>query len=234
MGNRSRALAVKGAIVASVLALSVPAAAQLEPVPQDRGGNGLGLALRRIGVTPRVLYVTAHPDDENNGMLVRLSRGQGVRTALLTLTRGDGGQNAIGPELFDALAVVRTEELAAIHRHDAVEQYFGLSSDFGYSFSVPENLERWGREKALGDVVRVVRSFRPDVVITLPTEAKGGGQAHQAAAQLAVEAFRAAADPSRFPDLALPPWQAAKVYTTGVGGGPLDAARLTVPTGVYD
>lgn len=236
MRNRSRASCVTGAFVALVVAVSSPASAQLEPIPQDRGGNGLGLALRRIGVTPRVLYVTAHPDDENNGMLVRLSRGQGVRTALLTLTRGDGGQNAIGPELFDALAVVRTEELAAIHRHDAVEQYFGLSSDFGYSFSVPENLEKWGREKALGDVVRVLRAFRPDVVITLPTEAKGGGQAHQAAGQLAVEAFRAAADPARFPDQGLAPWQAARVYTTGVGGGPLagEAPRLTVPTGVYD
>src|SRR5688572_12445851 len=90
-------------------ALAGPAGAQLAPIPQDRGGNGLGLALRRVGVTARVLYVTAHPDDENNGMLVRLSRGQGVRTGLLTVTRGDGGQNAIGPELFEALAVLRTE-----------------------------------------------------------------------------------------------------------------------------
>src|SRR5258708_6606935 len=106
------------AAVVVMLCAPAPAGAQLAPIPQDRGGNGPGLALRRIGVPPRVLYVTAHPDDEHNGMLVRLSRGLGVRTALLTLTRGDGGQNAIGPELFDALAVVRTEELAALHRYD--------------------------------------------------------------------------------------------------------------------
>jgi LmbE family N-acetylglucosaminyl deacetylase len=215
-----------------------PAVAQLAPIPQDRGSNGLGLSLRRIGVTPRVLYVTAHPDDEHNGMLVRLSRGLGVRTALLTLTRGDGGQNAIGPELFEALGVLRTEELAAIHRYDAVEQYFGLSSDFGYSFSVEETLAKWGREAALGDVVRVLRSFRPDVVITLPLETAVGGLHHQAAARLALEAFRAAADPARFADQGLPPWQARKIYQGGVGGGSArgDAspARTTVRTGVYD
>src|SRR6185436_401165 len=98
------------------LAITLLAASRLvgqlvgQPIPQAQGANGLGLALRRLGVTGRVLYVTAHPDDENNGVLVRLSRGQGVRTALLTLTRGDGGQNEIGPELFEALGVARTEE----------------------------------------------------------------------------------------------------------------------------
>ena len=109
-------------------------------------------------MTARVLYVTAHPDDENNGVLVRLSRGRGLRTALLTLTRGDGGQNEIGPELFDALGVLRTEELAAIHRYDGVEQYFGRAYEFGYSFSVEETFAKWGREATLGDVVRVVRA----------------------------------------------------------------------------
>ena len=223
--------------VASAIALlaAAPAAAQLAPIPQDRGGNGLGLALRRIGVTPRVLYVTAHPDDEHNGMLVRLSRGLGVRTALLTMTRGDGGQNAVGSELFEGLAVLRAEELAAVHRYDAVEQYFGLSSDFGYSFSVEETLERWGREAALGDVVRVVRSFRPDVIVTLPIDTVMGGLHHQAAGRLALEAFRAAADPSRFPEIGPGPWQARKIYEGGVGGGGSDAAgRVRVRTGVYD
>jgi LmbE family N-acetylglucosaminyl deacetylase len=225
------------AATACVLALASTGNAQLAPVPLDRGSNGLGIALRRIGVTPRVLYVTAHPDDEHNGMLVRLSRGLGVRTAILTLTRGDGGQNAIGPELFEALAVLRSEELAAIHRYDAAEQYFGLSSDFGYSFSVEENLERWGREAALEDVVRVLRSFRPDVVITLPLEGPGGGQAHHAGGRLALEAFRAAADPSRFPGLGPAPWQARKIYQGGIGGGAAGKGApptVTVRTGVYD
>jgi LmbE family N-acetylglucosaminyl deacetylase len=235
-GRASRPIVAVMATVACALALASPAAAQLAPIPQDRGASGLGLALRRIGVTARVLYVTAHPDDEDNGMLVRLSRGLGVRTAVLTLTRGDGGQNAIGPELFEALSVLRSEELAAIHRYDGAEQYFGSSSDFGYSFSVEETFQKWGREAALGDVVRVVRSFRPDVILTLPLQAPGGGQHHQAAAQLAREAFRVAADPARFPELP-GAWQARKIYQGGVGGGAAGGdvtPTVTVRTGLYD
>lgn len=214
--------------------------AQLAPVPQVQGGNGLGLALRRLGVTGRVLYVTAHPDDEHNGVLVALSRGRGIRTGLLTLTRGEGGQNAIGPELFEALGVLRTEELAALHRYDGVEQYFGLAYEFGYSFSVEETFKKWGHDETLGDVVRRVRAFQPDVILTLPLESKGGGQHHQAAARLAVEAFRAAADPARYPEQVaggLAPWQARKVYQGGVGGGRDSLSGpppVTMKTGVYD
>jgi LmbE family N-acetylglucosaminyl deacetylase len=214
--------------------------AQLAPIPPDQGGNGLGLALRRLGVTGRVLYVTAHPDDEHNGVLVALSRGRGIRTGLLTLTRGEGGQNAIGPELFEALGVLRTEELSALHRYDGVEQYFSLAYEFGYSFSVEETFKKWGHDETLGDVVQRVRAFQPDVILTLPMEAKGGGQHHQAAARLAVEAFRAAADPARFPEQlmgGLAPWQARKVYQGGVGGG-RDAISgpppVTMKTSVYD
>jgi LmbE family N-acetylglucosaminyl deacetylase len=187
------------------------ARAQLEPLPFDRGASGLSLALRKVGVTGRVLYVTAHPDDEHNGVLVRLSRGLGLRTALLTVTRGEGGQNAIGGELFEALGVLRTEELMALHRYDGVEQSFGRAYEFGFSFSVEETLEKWGHEDTLGDVVRVLRAFRPDVVLTLPLLGGGGGQHHQAVARLAREAFRAAADPRRFPEqieAGLRPWQA--------------------------
>jgi LmbE family N-acetylglucosaminyl deacetylase len=225
-------------LVGLLCALGVEA--QLTPIPQDRGGNGLGLALRRLGVTGRVLYVTAHPDDENNAVLVALSRGRGVRTGLMTLTRGDGGQNAIGPELFEALGVLRTEELSALHRYDGVEQYFSRAYEFGYSFSVEETFEKWGHEATLGDVVDRVRRFQPDVILTLPLQAKGGGQHHQAAARLAVEAFRAAADPARFPEqvrAGLAPWQARKVYQGGVGGGrePITGPPpVSVPLGVYD
>lgn len=194
-----------------------------QPVPPvfDQGGVALGLELRRLNTTARVLYVTAHPDDEHNGVLVMLSRGRGVRTALLTLSRGEGGQNEIGPELGDALGVLRTEELMSAHRFDGAEQYFGRERDFGFSFSVDENLEKWGRDEALRDVVRALRTFRPDVVLTLPFEAPGGGMAHQAVAQLVREAFRAAADPARFPEQVkegLLPWQARKLYQGGVGG----------------
>ena len=219
--------------------VAAPARAQLVPLPQDQGGNGLGLALRRLPVTGRVLYVTAHPDDEHNGVLVRLSRGLGLRTGLLTLTRGEGGQNAIGPELFDALGVLRTEELLALHRYDAVEQYFSRAYEFGYSFSVEETFQKWGREETLGDVVRVVRAFRPDVILTLPLEAGGGGLHHQASARLAKDAFRAAADPTRFPEqirAGLRPWQARKIYQGGTGGFPekIGGTPVRVPTGVYD
>jgi LmbE family N-acetylglucosaminyl deacetylase len=216
---------------------SAPAAGPgaLEPLDLDRGATGLGLALRRVGATARVLYVTAHPDDEHNGMLVRLSRGLGLRTALLTVTRGEGGQNAIGPELFDALGVLRTGELLALHRYDGVEQYFGRAYEFGYSFSVEETFAKWGREDVLGDVVRVLRSFRPDVILTLPLQGTGGGQHHHAVAQLARDAFRVAADPTRFAAQGLPAWQARKLYEGGIGGfGGDDKAGLRVPTGVYD
>jgi LmbE family N-acetylglucosaminyl deacetylase len=228
------------ALIALLCALAPGRAlAQLEPLAFDRGASGLGLALRKVGVTGHVLYVTAHPDDENNGVLVRLARGLGLRTALLTVTRGEGGQNAIGPELFEALGVLRTEELMALHRYDGAEQYFGRAYEFGYSFSVEETLARWGREDTLGDVVRVVRAFRPDVILTLPLEGAGGGQHHQAVARLAREAFRAAADPARFPGqiaAGLRPWQALKIYQGGTGGYPeaLSGTPVHVPTGVYD
>ena len=214
--------------------------AQLEPLAQDQGSTGLGLALRHLSATGRVLYVTAHPDDENNPVLVKLNRGRGMDTALLTLTRGDGGQNEIGPELFQALGILRTEELMNLHRYDGAAQYFSRAYEFGYSFSVEETFEKWGKEEILGDVVKVIRMYRPDVILTLPLEAEGGGQHHQASAQLAREAFRAAANPARFPEqiaAGLRPWQAAKIYQGGVGGGTADAqAGVTakVATGDYD
>jgi hypothetical protein len=164
-----------------------------------------------------------------------------VKTALLTVTRGDGGQNAIGPELFQAIGILRTEELAALHRYDAAEQFFTRAYEFGYSFSVEETFEKWGREEILADVVRVIRRFRPDVILTMPLEGPGGGQHHQASAQLGREAFRAAADPARFPEQTregLRPWQARKMYQGGVGGGPMEGAAaagaVSVKTSDYD
>jgi len=221
---------------AILLTLTLESAAQLAPIPQDQGASGLGLALRRLPVSFNVLYVTAHPDDENNGVLALLSRGKGVRTGLLTVTRGDGGQNEIGPELFQAIGILRTEELAGVHRYDAVEQYFTKAYEFGYSFSVEETLEKWGKEEILDDVVRVFRTFRPDVVLTLSLEAPGGGQHHQTTARLAKEAFRVAADPSRFPGQGLLPWQAQRDYQGGVGGGTerLEGEMTTVATNGFD
>jgi len=234
----SRRIALAAVAGLAVLASLAPAEPPLQPLELDRGATGLALALRKVGVSGRVLFVTAHPDDEMNGVLVRLSRGLGLRTALLCVTRGEGGQNAIGPELFDALGVLRTGELMAIHRYDGAEQYFGRAYEFGFSFSVEETLSKWGREETLGDVVRVLRAFRPDVVLTLPLHGEGGGQHHQAVGRLALEAFRAAADPARFPaqaDEGLRPWQARKIYQGGVGGyGDVSGAPVRVATGLYD
>src|SRR5262245_25482775 len=199
--------------------------AQLRVVPVDdvQGHVALGLALRHLNNTGIFMMATAHPDDENNGLLVMLNRGQGYRTALATATRGNGGQNEIGPEIFEALGVLRTEELAAIHRFDGAEQYFTRAVDFGYSFSVDETIQKWGRDEIVGDFVRLIRTIRPDVILSLNTEGDGGGQHHQASAILAREAYSAAGDPTRFPEHlkeGLRAWQPRKFYApTGRGSG---------------
>ena len=130
------------------------------------------------------MHTTAHPDDENNGVLALHARGQGMRVALLTATRGDGGQNEIGPELFDAIGVLRTEELLAAHRWDGAEQYFTRAVDFGFSFSPQETIQKWGHDEILGDFVRMIRTIRPDVIVTLPPTGTGGGQHHMVSATL--------------------------------------------------
>ena len=235
--RRGAPLTLALALAAIVVAGAAPA--QLRPLAEDRGATGLGLALRKIGSGVSVLSITAHPDDENNALHALLSRGLGARVSLLTLTRGGGGQNEIGPELFDGLRILRTEELRTSHRLDAVEQYFGMVSDFGYSFSAEETFEKWDREKTLGEVVRMIRTLRPDVVLTLPPSGTGGGQHHQATGRLAHEAFDAAGDPERFPehaDLGLLPWRPVRLLVGGVGGGPAsgDAATVRIDTAVWD
>ena len=233
----ARTLALSVAAIVALGAASAPA--QLRPLAEDRGATGLGLALRKIESGVSVLTITAHPDDENNGLHALLSRGLGARVSLLTLTRGGGGQNEIGPELFDGLRVLRTEELQTSHRLDGVEQYFGMVSDFGYSFSVEETFEKWGHEKTLGEVVRMIRALRPDVVITLPPSGTGGGQHHHAAGRLAHEAFDAAGDPDRFPEhaeLGLLPWRPLRLLVGGVGGGSAagEARTVRIETAVWD
>ena len=139
----------------------------------------------------------AHPDDEDNALLAMLSHGQGMRTTLVTATRGDGGQNEIGPEIVQALGVLRTEELLAVHRFDGAEQYFTRAIDFGYSFSIDESIEKWGHDEIVGDLVRHIRTIRPDVIAGFLCGGEGGGQHHQASTRLTLEAFRAAADPTQ-------------------------------------
>jgi LmbE family N-acetylglucosaminyl deacetylase len=190
---------------------------RVQPITDQHGKVALGLLLRQLGSVGTFMMTTAHPDDENNGLLAQLGHGQGMRTVLVSATRGDGGQNEIGPELFEALAMLRTEELAAAHRFDGAEQFFTRAVDFGYSFSIEETLRKWGKEEIVGDLVRLIRMVRPDVMTGFIWEGTGGGQHHQASARLTAEAFRAAADPARFPEqiaVGLRPWQARKVYAT--------------------
>lgn len=214
------------AIVAFVLiGLADPGAQhRLLPVSALRGKPALELMLRKLDTVGNFMMTTAHPDDENNGMLAYYGLGKGFRTSLVTATRGEGGQNEIGPELFEALAVLRTEELLAAHRFDGAEQHFTRAVDFGYSFSVEETLEKWGKQEILGDYVRMIRLIRPDVIVGFVFDGAGGGQHHQTSSRLTAEAFRAAADPTAFPDQiqkeGLRPWQAKKFYYTAGFGGP--------------
>jgi LmbE family N-acetylglucosaminyl deacetylase len=177
--------------------------------------------LRSFAIMGRVLYVAAHPDDENTQIITYLARGRGYRTAYLSLTRGDGGQNLLGPQLGEALGVARTQELIAARRLDGGRQYFTRAKDFGYSKNSEETLSVWDRQAVLGDIVRVIREFRPDVIITRfsPKPAPTHGH-HTASAVLAVEAFRLAADPAAFPEQLreLRPWQARRiVHNVGLG-----------------
>ncbi len=215
-------------LLALVVTIAPEAQHRLQPVSTLAGRPALELALRKLDTVGSLMMTTAHPDDENNGMLAYYGHVRGFRTALVTATRGEGGQNEIGPELFEALSVLRTEELLAAHRFDGAEQYFTRAVDFGYSFSVEETLEKWGREEILGDFVRMIRTIRPDVIVGFVFDGEGGGQHHQASSRLTLEAFRAAADPARFSeqlrDEGLRPWQAKKFYyTAGFGFGPAAA-----------
>src|SRR5436190_386472 len=229
--------------LAFFIAFSILSPAQMRVVPLDeeRGHVALGLALRHLANTGILLHTTAHPDDENNGLLVMLNRGQGYRTALATATRGNGGQNEIGPELFEALGVLRTEELAALHRFDGAEQYFTRAVDFGYSFSIDETFDKWGRDEITSDFVRLIRTIRPDVVITLMPSGAGGGQHHQASAVLTHDAVKISGDPTKYPEQlkdGLRPWQPKKFYfSTGFGfGGEQEAGGSVTRTNlaVYD
>jgi LmbE family N-acetylglucosaminyl deacetylase len=237
------ALAVVAAAAALLPQPAADAQLRLVPVARQRGEVALALALRKLASTGTLMMTTAHPDDENNGLLAEAGHGLGWRTVLVSATRGDGGQNEIGPELFDALAVLRTEELRAAHAFDGAEQYFTRAVDFGYSFSIDETFQKWGKEEILSDFVRLIRTIRPDVIVGFLWDGTGGGQHHQASSRLTAEAFRAAADPSRFPEQiaeGLRPWQAKKFYyTAGFFFGRAEPAApgvkvLSVDSGTYD
>ena len=203
---------------------------------QDQGVVGAGLRLRQLDGVKRVLMIAAHPDDEDTALLAALARGMGAETAYLSLSRGEGGQNLIGPRLHEGLGVIRTGELVAARALDGGEQFFTRAFDFGFSKTIDEALGMWPFEDVLRDVVFVVRKFRPHVIVSVfsGTPRDGHGQ-HQLAGRAAHEAFTAAGDADRYPELAaqgVTPWQPAKLYTS-MRFLPRDAT-VSVPTGGYD
>ena len=182
--------------------------------PQTWTSADMYLAIRKLNVLGSVLYVAAHPDDENTRLIAYFAKDRMYRTGYLSLTRGDGGQNLIGNEQGIELGLIRTQELLAARRIDGGEQFFSRAFDFGYSKSPEETFTKWDREKILSDVVWVIRKFQPDVIITrFPTTGEGGHGHHTASAILANEAFTAAADPNRFPEQLkyVKPWQAKRI-----------------------
>lgn len=202
--------------------------------------------MQKLNVLGTVLYIAAHPDDENTRLIAWLSNGKKVRTGYLSLTRGDGGQNLIGPELGDALGIIRTQELLEARRIDGGEQFFTRAVDFGYSKNAAESFEKWGKQEVLSDVVRVIRMFRPDVIITRfpPTREAGHGH-HEASAILAEEAFDLAGDPKAFPEQleqGLEVWQPRRLFFNGSTWWKKDLAEIakndpdwfTVDVGGYD
>jgi LmbE family N-acetylglucosaminyl deacetylase len=205
------------AVMVAILAVAGTAiSADAPPVlsSQQTNASEIQLALQKLNVLGRVLYIAAHPDDENTNLMALWANGSLYDAAYLSVTRGDGGQDLLGPELGERLGVIRTEELLDARRIDHARQFFTRAIDFGFSKTADETLRIWNRDKILADVVWVIRNFRPDVIVTRfsPEDQKTHGH-HTASAILAQEAFSAAADPHRFPEqLALvKPWQATRL-----------------------
>jgi LmbE family N-acetylglucosaminyl deacetylase len=199
----------------------IPAVVHISLIVPSYGQRALSgtpeieLALHKLNVLGSVLMIAAHPDDENTAVLAYMARGRSMRTGYLSLTRGEGGQNLIGPQQGDLLGVIRTQELLAARRIDGAEQFFTRAIDFGYSKTADEALEKWGRDKVLSDIVWVIRRFRPDIIILrFSGTTRDGHGHHQASAILGKEAFFAAADKNRFPEQLhyVQPWQAKRLF----------------------
>jgi LmbE family N-acetylglucosaminyl deacetylase len=228
--NRFRALATGAALACLALLLTNSSGVRVlaqnrmnySLVAQDSGHIALGLALRKLNVSGTFMQTAAHPDDEHNALYALFTHGMGLRSIDVQTTRGEGGQNEIGPELFRDIGVLRTSELLAAHRLDGAEQYFARAIDYGYSFDPQEVIGKWGRQEIVGDFVRLIRTFRPDVLLTMNIQGRGGDRAHEATTVLTREAYFAAGDPSKYPEQireGLRPWQPRKLYFTGGFGG---------------
>jgi LmbE family N-acetylglucosaminyl deacetylase len=201
-----RAGAKTVAFGAAILSTSLVAIAQTVPTPE------ILRQLHSFREMGSVLYIAAHPDDENTELITYFARGRNYRTAYLSLTRGDGGQNVLGPEFGDELGLIRTQELLAARRIDGGRQFFSRAVDFGFSKDYRETLNIWGRQQVLADMVRVIREFRPDVLITRFSSTPGGTHGHHTASTvLALEAFKLAGDAKFLPEQGLKPWQAKRI-----------------------
>src|SRR5579871_555070 len=209
-------IAITSVLGVGVWAQSTAPATNATPSAVERGAAGLSRDLRALRTRASILQVTAHPDDEDGGMLAYETRGQGARGILMTLNRGEGGQNEMSGDLYDALGQVRTQELLAADRYYGVDQYWSRVVDYGFSKTREEALEKWGHDRVLSDVVRVIRMTRPLVITSVFVGAATDGHGHhQVAGQMAQEAYLAAGDPTKFPEQireGLRPWSPLKVY----------------------
>lgn len=218
-----------------VVAMCLPAEAHSQDVPSV-GVVGTALQLRQLDGEKRVLLIAAHPDDEDTALLTTLARGMGAKAAYLSLTRGEGGQNLIGPEMHEGLGIIRTGELVAARELDGAEQYFTRAFDFGFSKNMEESFAHWPRQELLRDVVWVIRTFRPHVIVAVfsGTPRDGHGQ-HQVAGVMAQDGYALAGDPTVFPEMAdmgAPAWTVSKLYRSA-RFSPNDATA-TLPTGNLD
>lgn len=227
-------------VVAAIAAACIiqPANAQY---PSPTTGAHIYQQLQKLNVLGSVLYLAAHPDDENTRLLAYLANGKLYRTGYLSLTRGDGGQNLIGNEQGVELGLIRTQELLAARRIDGAEQFFSRAYDFGFSKSADETMKFWDRNKILSDVVFMIRKFQPDVIITrFPADERAGHGHHTASAILANEAFAAAADPQKYPEhfaLGVQPWQARRILwnTFNFGGNnTITSDQFKIEVGGYN
>ncbi|MES1180781.1 MAG: PIG-L family deacetylase, partial [Verrucomicrobiota bacterium] len=196
--------------------MTIPTGGRTEEVPPAE----ILQELRAFNEMGSVLYVAAHPDDENTQLIAYFARGRNYRTAYLSLTRGDGGQNVLGPEFGSELGVIRTKEWLAARRLDGGQQFFTRAMDFGFSKDYRETLRIWDKDEVVADIVRVIRTFRPDVMITRFSTVPGGTHGHHtASAVLALEAFKLAGDSNAFPDQLtyLKPWQPRRIFVNSRG-----------------
>jgi len=230
-----------GRIYIFLLTLLPTAAALHAQAPETLGSAEIFLRLKKLNVLGSVLYIAAHPDDENSRLIAYMAKERLVRTGYLSMTRGDGGQNLIGDEQGVELGLIRTQEMLAARRIDGAEQFFTRAFDFGFTKTTEEALRTWNKEKVLSDVVWVIRKFQPDVLITrFPEDGRAGHGHHSASAVLAHEAFIAAADPNRFPEqfkYGVKPWQARRILWNTFNFGSTNTTsndQMKIDVGLYN